>query len=637
MIDKDKRVRGAVLEVLTSTLLAVLISSTALARQGQAPLQITAPTSGAIVSPGQTLSVTVGSPAGLTFAQVDVIGEFPIGLTTSATSLPAQFSVTIPSNIACGPRMLTAEGTTTSGQNVESVSIMIDVERSDFPQSLTASTSALTLESQGQQASFVLLATYADGTILRATESSYVTFASSNGAVATVDATGIVTAVASGDAFINVAYTRGSVTLQIPIPVSVQFPMLTASPSSLTFPSQGVGTVSSSQQVTLNNASGGTMNVLSVAATSDFSETDNCIASSPLGANGSCAVNVTFSPTATGSRTGNLNIANSANIGLMSIALIGTGTAAPPTPNITSLSPTSGSVGTSVTISGANFGSTQGASTVTFNGTTATPTSWSATSIVVAVPTGATTGNVLVTVGGVASNGVNFAVNSFVYVQGNSVSQTSATTITASFASLETASDLNVVVIACYDSVACQITAVTDTNLNTYAVAVGPTTFTSGTTTLLQAIYYSNVTNNGKGNAVTVTFKKAPGNAELRIADYSGLGSVDVSAAYAASIPFTPTNNGPMLTKPAFSGFATTAYAHDLLVAADTTNVVTTGAGPGFTTRIITPSNSNLLEDEEVTTTGTYSATAPLQPPPGTTSGSALYVMQMVAFRAAAH
>src|SRR5207245_1330773 len=81
-----------------------------------------------------------------------------------------------------------------------------------------------------------------------------------------------------------------------------------------------------------------------------------------------------------------------------------------PAPSITSLNPASGLVGASVTIAGANFGATQGTSTVTFNGTAATATSWSATSIVVPVPTGATSGNVVVTVGGVASNGVTFTV-----------------------------------------------------------------------------------------------------------------------------------------------------------------------------------------------------------------------------------
>ena len=83
-----------------------------------------------------------------------------------------------------------------------------------------------------------------------------------------------------------------------------------------------------------------------------------------------------------------------------------------PSPSITSLTPTSGVVGTPVTITGANFGATQGTSTVRFNGTVAAPTSWSGTSLVAPVPSGATSGNVVVTVGGVASNGMSFTVGS---------------------------------------------------------------------------------------------------------------------------------------------------------------------------------------------------------------------------------
>src|SRR5438046_360951 len=79
-------------------------------------------------------------------------------------------------------------------------------------------------------------------------------------------------------------------------------------------------------------------------------------------------------------------------------------------PRITALSPTSGAVGASVKITGSNFGSTQGASTVSFNTTKASPTNWSATSIVAPVPAGATSGKVVVTVGGKPSNGVSFTV-----------------------------------------------------------------------------------------------------------------------------------------------------------------------------------------------------------------------------------
>ena len=80
-------------------------------------------------------------------------------------------------------------------------------------------------------------------------------------------------------------------------------------------------------------------------------------------------------------------------------------------PSITDLSPSSGPIGTSISVAGTNFGATQGSSTVTFNGTLATPTSWSATSIEVPVPSGATTGPVVVTVDGQNSNGVTFTVS----------------------------------------------------------------------------------------------------------------------------------------------------------------------------------------------------------------------------------
>ena len=78
---------------------------------------------------------------------------------------------------------------------------------------------------------------------------------------------------------------------------------------------------------------------------------------------------------------------------------------------MTSLSPSSGPVGTVVTINGTNFGATQGTSTITFKGIAASPTSWSATRIVVPIPAGATSGNVVVTVGGLGSPAVAFLIN----------------------------------------------------------------------------------------------------------------------------------------------------------------------------------------------------------------------------------
>src|SRR5260370_19950149 len=77
-----------------------------------------------------------------------------------------------------------------------------------------------------------------------------------------------------------------------------------------------------------------------------------------------------------------------------------------PTPQITSLSPNFGLSNTTVTIAGDSFGNQQG--TVTFSGTTASVSAWSNKSITVTAPSGALTGNVVVTVNGVASGGQVF-------------------------------------------------------------------------------------------------------------------------------------------------------------------------------------------------------------------------------------
>ena len=79
-------------------------------------------------------------------------------------------------------------------------------------------------------------------------------------------------------------------------------------------------------------------------------------------------------------------------------------------PQINGISPAAGPEGTSVTVSGSNFGSTQGASTITFNGVAASATSWSDNTIVAPVPAGAATGSVVVTVNGSASNSQTFTV-----------------------------------------------------------------------------------------------------------------------------------------------------------------------------------------------------------------------------------
>ena len=71
-----------------------------------------------------------------------------------------------------------------------------------------------------------------------------------------------------------------------------------------------------------------------------------------------------------------------------------------PPPSITSFAPTSGFVGTQVTIAGSNFSENISDVTVQFNGVNATIISASKTQIVVSTPSGAITGKITVAVGG---------------------------------------------------------------------------------------------------------------------------------------------------------------------------------------------------------------------------------------------
>jgi YD repeat-containing protein len=74
------------------------------------------------------------------------------------------------------------------------------------------------------------------------------------------------------------------------------------------------------------------------------------------------------------------------------------------------LSPTSGAVGSSVTVYGTGFSATPSQNAVSFNGTGATVTASTATTITTSVPTGATTGTVSVTCPAGFVNGPTFTV-----------------------------------------------------------------------------------------------------------------------------------------------------------------------------------------------------------------------------------
>ncbi|MEM6845073.1 MAG: fasciclin domain-containing protein [Bacteroidota bacterium] len=112
----------------------------------------------------------------------------------------------------------------------------------------------------------------------------------------------------------------------------------------------------------------------------------------------------------------------------------------PVAPTISSITPNSGPVGTSVTIAGTNFGD---APTVSFGGTSATVGTSSATSITTTVPAGLSAGTVSVTVtaSGETSAGSNFEVTEVTTTPG-------ITTVTDTVVALEDLSSLEAAVLA---------------------------------------------------------------------------------------------------------------------------------------------------------------------------------------------
>ena len=101
--------------------------------------------------------------------------------------------------------------------------------------------------------------------------------------------------------------------------------MVSLSPASLTFPAQAVGTSSSAQSLTLSNTGSATLTITSITASGDFSQTNTCASSLVAGA--TCALSVTFKPTAAGTRTGALTITDNASPATQTVSLTGTGVA----------------------------------------------------------------------------------------------------------------------------------------------------------------------------------------------------------------------------------------------------------------------------------------------------------------------
>ena len=194
--------------------------------------------------------------------------------------------------------------------------------------------------------------------------------------------------------------------------------------------------------------------------------------------------------------------------------------------------------------------------------------------------------------------------------------QTDQSSVAVGYTGAQIAGDTNIVAIG-WNNATSKITSVTDSAGNTYQLAV-PTARGAG---LSQAIYYApNIKAAAAGtNTVTVNFNTATRYVDVRATEYSGLDPVN---------PFDVGTSASGTGTTANSGTVTTTTANALIFGAGITTGGFSTAGTNYATRIITTPDRDIAEDRIVTTTGAYSATAPL-------SGSAAWVMQVATFRAA--
>lgn len=207
----------------------VVAPALSFAQTGQSLLKIESPANGSVVNPGQTVKIRVVSATSAAISFVGVVGEDPLGMSELAKSVPAEFSITIPSKIdACRRYMVTAIGRTPGGAELLESTIDLDIERPDTPVSIVSfqfPSVTLVADPKAQPFHLIILATFADRSNVEVTESSYVTYQSTNEAVATVEGFGGVTAVAPGTASIKVTYKNpNGGSMQVSVPVIVESP-----------------------------------------------------------------------------------------------------------------------------------------------------------------------------------------------------------------------------------------------------------------------------------------------------------------------------------------------------------------------------------------------------------------------------
>jgi hypothetical protein len=296
-----------------------------------------------------TVTVSQGSSGASTITVVPQNG-FSGSVTLSASGLPSGVTAAFTPNptTTTSALTLTASATATTGT--------VTVTITGTSGSLTATTTlSLTVTSGGGPAVTLVPTALTWGNIVVGETSSAKIVTVTNTGIATLDISSIAT---SGDfakatstkpcgstlavgksCVIKVTFTptqvgvrTGNLTITDNASNSPQTVPLsgtgvaqaTLTPSSATFPAETVGTSSPAKVFTLTNKQNVTLDSIVISTSGDFSVSATTCTTS-LAAKTNCTISVVFKPTATGTRTGKLSVADSASNSPQTSSLTGTG------------------------------------------------------------------------------------------------------------------------------------------------------------------------------------------------------------------------------------------------------------------------------------------------------------------------
>lgn len=269
------------------------------------------PKPGQVVHPGEALHVDIAIDSDVTLLRGAAIMSSVGAFSEIRQAPPYSFTFVIPeethgSDPLIGLQSLHAVGAVVGRPNdPDLATTTIDVEEPNLPVSLSVAggmmpnySSALTFLTAGDQEVIGIYARFPDGRELEVTESSYLELTSSDVGVVRIADEGTVVSVGAGSASIIASYKLNGQEKRLSVPVSVSGDrgLLTASPATVDFGDIPIGTTPPPRQVTITNNTPGDVKIYAVYYTNGPENCSNRV----LSPGGSCSLTVTMYVNRTG-------------------------------------------------------------------------------------------------------------------------------------------------------------------------------------------------------------------------------------------------------------------------------------------------------------------------------------------------